>query len=443
MRSVWWLSPTAVTVAVAAVSVSLTAAVGDDRFRELWGSPKSVTGSGLLLLSSGALTLALAAGAVIAVRPVGRLDGRWPALTPSARSVLSKASTVLMTFTVAGYLGFAILIARSGVAWSSLDAAAGYMDGPPIKDVVGTVPGLTTMTQFGMAAVIISAVLLADRFSRAELLKIVVVVGLAVPRAFLFTERLAVLELVVPLAVVACYRLATAGRARRLIQLLPVMAIPATVGIFSVFEYFRSWEFYRGSSESFWRFSAERAAGYYATALNNGYLRLTHLDPPGHVPVDTMSFFWNAPVIDSLRLYDRVAGNVPGRTAPLGDQDYVSLLTNFGNPEFNNSTGYAAPFIDYGIAGGLLYFAIVGVVAGLLYRSFCDGTPFGLLGYPLLFVGLIELPRYVHWAQGRAFPSWVALIVVAVLLSRLVRSTAPDNVDQRPLLSPVGAPVRY
>ncbi|MGE2713321.1 O-antigen polymerase [Mycolicibacterium litorale] len=432
---VWWLAPTSVILMVAAMSILLTAAVSDDRFRALWNTPKSVTGHVLLLMFCGALTLALGASAVGALRPVRVPAQRWPNLSPRAVSLLCRASSVLVCLTVLGYLGFGLLMLRAGIGWSEIAGASGYAGSAPIKTVVGTIPGVTTMTQFGIAAVVVSSIVLAQQNSRAELLKIVAVVGMSVPRAFIFAERLALLELVVPIAVVACYRVAETPRNRSLVRLVPVVALPAVVVIFSVFEYFRSWEFFRGTGRSFWEFSFERVAGYYATAVNNGYLELNHLNVAGREPLTTLEFLWDAPGVRQLGLYDQLAGNFPGRNGVVTDADYVAMLTNHGNPEFNNATGFSIPYLDYGTAGGLLFFLIAGAIAGLLYRSFREGSPAGLLMYPLFFVGLIELPRYMHWTQGRSLPSWLALGVVALLLTRAHRAgrSIRDDEVQEPV----------
>lgn len=432
---VWWMGPTPVILMVATMSLLLTAGVSDERFRALWNTPKSVTGHVLLLMFCGALTLAVGASTVGALRPVHLPAQRWPNLNPGAIALLCRASSVLVGLTVVGYLGFGFLMARAGIGWSQIAGASGYSDSAPIKTVVGTIPGVTTMTQFGIAAVVISSLVLAQHNSRAELLKIVAVVGMSVPRAFIFSERLAILELVVPIAIVACYRAAETPRMRSLVRLVPVVALPALVIVFSIFEYFRSWEFFRGSGRSFWQFSFERAAGYYATAVNNGYLELNHLNVAGREPLTTLEFLWDAPGVRQFHLYDQLAGNFPGRNSVVTDADYVAMLSQYGNPEFNNATGFSIPFLDYGTAGGLIFFLIAGVIAGLLYRAFREGSPVGLLMYPLFFVGLVELPRYMHWTQGRSLPSWVALAVVALLVTRAGRDwsrshRAPDDVHE-------------
>jgi oligosaccharide repeat unit polymerase len=428
----WWLSPVAVSLMVATAAIALTASLGDDRFRALWGSPKSVTGAALLTMFSGALALALAAAVVGALRPLEAPVRRWPGLSQATMERMRRTSSVLVALTVVGYLGLLYLMARAGVSIGNVREAAGYGAAVPLKDVVGTLPGLTTMTQFGIAAVIVSSVVLVQQFDKVEVAKICVVVGLAIPRAFLFSERLAVLELVVPMVVVLCFGLAMVPRAARYIRLLPVVGVPGCVTVFSTFEYFRSWEFYRDTHTSFVRFSTERIAGYYATSVNNGYLEWTHMDWPGRLPRATIEFLWTAPGISQLDLYNRWTGHLPGRNGPPTDTDYDAVLSQLGNPEFNNSTGYAAPFLDYGLAGGVVYFLLVGLVAGLLYRGFREGRLLGLLLYPVVFTGLLELPRYINWAQGRSFPAWLALAALAIILTRAGRTDSDPRMAAPP-----------
>lgn len=426
---VWWLSPVAITVFVAALSMIPTMFLDDEEFRTLWRSPKSITSSTFLLFASGALALAL--GALVTMSMMRRrvvVRTEWPGMDTAMTALLRRSSTVLVSLTVLGYLGFAVLIVRAGYTPTDLlFASDNYSSGLSIRDTVGTIPGVTTLTQCGMASVVVSSILITQRFSRTELLKMIVVVGLSIPRAYVFSERLAILELVVPIAVVMCTRLATGSRARRrAAQLVPAVAIPAVAVVFSVFEYFRSWNFYRTTtSESFGQFALDRFAGYYATSLNNGHLVLTYLDWPGRLPYDTLAAFWTAPGISQLNLYEVLGGHADPYVAKGSEAtEYASMLTAHGSPEFNNPSGYVGAFIDYGAIGGIVFFAIVGIVAGFLYRGFTDGEPFGLLLYPIVFIGLLEIPRYMHWAQGRTTYTWVALVIIAALLTRIRRRDA-------------------
>ncbi|MDT5010323.1 MAG: hypothetical protein QOH57_1940 [Mycobacterium sp.] len=413
----WWLSPIAVSLIVAVVSIVPTALLSDTEFRSLWRSPKSITTQTLLLFGCGAAAIAFGAMVAIAAMPQIRALARpWPTFSDQTIVMLRRASTILTTATVIGYVGFAVLIVRAGI--NPFSFVSGYGEGIQVRDIVGTIPGVTTLTQFGIAAVVISTLLLTREFSRAELARLLTVMGLAVVRAYVLSERLAILELVGPVTVILAARLAVGAR-RGLVQLVPIVAAFFVVVTFAVFEYFRSWTYYRThGGTSYTQFVITRFAGYYSTALNNGHLQLQHGQWPGRLPYDTIEAFWVAPGIEKFALYEKLSGHVPPHTRGAADPLYDTMLSHFGNPEFNNGSGYVSPFLDYGTFGGVLTFLLIGLVAGVLYRGFRQGSPFGLLMYPVVFTGLLEIPRYFYWSQGRATYAWIGLAVVAVVVSR-------------------------
>ena len=414
---VWWLSPIAVSLIIGVASIVPTAMLTDSQFRSLWRSPKSITAHTLLLFGCGAAAIAFGALVALAAAPqIRSLSRPWPAFSDQTIVMLRKASIVLTTATVIGYAGFAVLIVRAGI--NPFSFVSGYGQGIQVRDIIGTIPGVTTLTQFGIAAVVVSALLLTREFSRAELARLLTVIGLALIRAFVLSERLAILELVVPVTVIFAARLAVGAR-RGLVQLIPLVAAIFVVLTFGVFEYFRSWTYYRThGGSSYTEFALTRFAGYYSTALNNGHLQLEHMDWPGRLPYDTVEAFWVAPGIEKMDLYEKLSGHVPPHVRGAADPLYDAVLGHFGNPEFNNGSGYVSPFLDYGTFGGVLIFLLIGLVAGLLYRGFRQGSSFGLLMYPVFFTGLLEIPRYFYWSQGRATYAWIGLAIVAVLMSR-------------------------
>ena len=145
-------------------------------------------------------------------------------------------------------------------------------------------------------------------------------------------------------------------------------------------------------SSSFAEFAVSRFVGYYATALNNSHLVLQHMQWPNRIPYETMEALWTAPGVKQAHLYQMLGGRPPPFSSGT-DSMYFGVLDHFANPEFNNEGGYVTAFIDYGRWGGIVYFLLVGVIVGLLYRGFLHGRPFGLFLYPILFLGLLELPR--------------------------------------------------
>jgi hypothetical protein len=127
-------------------------------------------------------------------------------------------------------------------------------------------------------------------------------------------------------------------------------------------------------------------------------------------PFFTLHLAWRLPVLSGIT--DALYPNFP---MALKEVDpYMSYLTAEANPEFNNGGGFLLPILDFGFMGALLYWLGCGVVCGVLYRLFQQKRPLGLLLYPVVFVGAIELTRIIYWAEGRVLLPMVVLGVLAL-----------------------------
>jgi oligosaccharide repeat unit polymerase len=425
---VWWLSPVAVTLIVAFISIIPAATIGDERFRVLWDTPKVLTTETCLLFLAGAMTLALGAMVAIALIPVRDGAKVWPNLEPTDLISLRKASIILFALTLVGYLGFAFVILKAGISWEDVIGTAEANGAIPLKKRASTIAGLTTLSQVGIASVIVSSLLLCHRRTSGEVVQLSIIFALSILRAFIWSERLAFLELAVPVIVIYISHRASVIRSRRgLIKIAPIIALPVLFAIFGFFEYFRSWAYYRTiSNESFTTFIAERLAAYYVTGLNNGQIEIDQLEVLGRWPFATIEALWTAPGLSSFGLYEKLSAGSPSLDAR-GTPDPLALLEKFGSVEFNNPSGYGEVFLDYGRFGAFAYFLLVGILAGVLYSQMRRSNTTGLLFYPLIYVGLLEFPRYIHWAQGRTTPAIVALLVVAIFLHRSRGSTSRSS----------------
>src|SRR5262249_44995196 len=134
-------------------------------------------------------------------------------------------------------------------------------------------PGVTTLTQCGVAFVVLVTIKRYTVGGAAlwEQIGILVVVVLAMGRALLWAERLAVLEVLIPWGVTtaAFYRFKTPNGSR-FAMLLPILGPFLLFFAFAGTEYFRSWRFYQNYYDSIWQFSYERLMTYYAVASNSG-----------------------------------------------------------------------------------------------------------------------------------------------------------------------------
>jgi hypothetical protein len=140
-----------------------------------------------------------------------------------------------------------------------------------------------------------------------------------------------------------------------------------------------------------------------------------HLSP--NVPYFTQLWFWKMPLIKEAAGVDQVAKD-----------EYGALLEKAANPEFNNPGGFLLPLSDYGTIGGLVYWFLFGAAVAWIYQSFKKYELLGLLLYPMVFLGLVEVPRVLYLSDGRFFPSFVMLALAVFLCSRASHRVRSGNV---------------
>lgn len=425
--NLWWLTPAGSVAMVVPLSLLVAIQVPDADYRLFYKAPRVISTNQAELFLLCAAVLAIGALLPLAAR-FERPRRNWPLAAGAPLRVLRTAEKVAFRLTVTGYVLFAVIGVARGATPAVIVQAVVSQDNytGQLKTLFAPVAGVTSLTQVGIAYVVIAGLVLCHGRSTPVVRRLVIVVLLGLLRSYLLTERLAILELVVPLlAIGAAHRRQRPGRGRGL-PFAPVLALPVLLVVFGIFEYSRSWQYYRTrTTQSFPQFVVNRLAGYYATSYNNGALQLGHR-APGRLPFDSIQGFWTAPGISQLNLYPRLSGQQGG--------DLLNnVLAQYGNPEFNNPGGLAVPVIDFGVVGGVLFFLVAGVLIGFAYRGWRAGNPGGLLLYPVLFTGLLELPRYLYWTQGRVVPAYLVLGITALLMVRAGR---------RPLRSAATGPVR-
>lgn len=351
-------------------------------------------------LWGGVLLLALAVG-------IGLAIAVWPpaaAPAPPAFDLPRAAMGALLALTLLAYLvWFGPLLFQPELL---LQMLAG--DSMNLRGSLSTKPGVTTMTQFGVAYVIGHAALRGSRarpLAAWERVGFWLVLLLAAVRVVAWSERLAAIELIVAFVVtrLAFVRIDHAAT-WRLASVLPLFAPALLYAAFTATEYFRSWDFYRDRYDTIWQFSFERLIAYYATAANNGAGLLTE---DNHWPLYSGRY-----VAEWLHLMpgigsrlQAVLGEAPGDTQAI----YDDFLERFARPEFNNATGLFPAVFDLGYLGSALYFLACGALVGVLWNGWRRRQPAGVLFHPMAMLFLVELLRFNYFAATRFFPIALAL----------------------------------
>lgn len=298
-----------------------------------------------------------------------------------------------------------------------------------VRDQVSNIPGITSFTQAGIPFFI--CYLVATRYCDQELgfrfhIYIAILLTLAMVRVFIWTERLALLEIVVPVLLLSIPGWRPRSRwLRRGLIAAPLFGIVALIVFFGVMEYFRSWlDFYSESGESFLDFILQRISSYYVTAVNNavGYL-VESGDWPRWDGRYTLSGIYAMPGVGEALITEFA----------LRPDTYPSFLSNYLDEELNNFSGLYFPIVDYGLIGGSLVLGVCAFLTGYSWRLFAARSIGGLLFYPIVYVGLTELLRILYLGNPRTVIP-IALLTIIYFIGFRRRASVAGVLDIWPRL---------
>jgi oligosaccharide repeat unit polymerase len=372
----------------------------------------------LLVFGAGAA----AGGDMARRRPSGGLGAAAePPLTAARKRSLTVLVEVSLVVSLLAYLlWFGLGLIRAGGVGVVLSTWRSHPH--EVRGLFETVPGMTTLTQLAVAAVPLAVVFgLAGRGTIVRKL-IVAVVALAAIRTVFLEERLALIELLVPLAYLKLVR-------RRLpatkVWVSALALLLAALTFFAVTELRRTYVYTHDFSPA--RVTT-RFFGYYLTSINNGFAIVDRY--PGRTPAyATGEFLWQFPVLGSTRIDELPdVGTVSFRYSDLAGVNppafWPGALSSQGlSAEYNVFTtpGYLAA--DFGWFGLVALF-LLGVVSGLLYRR-AGVTCFHRALYAVWFVGLLEFMRTYYFLNTRVVPAYLVFLAAYLVLRQPAGARVP------------------
>lgn len=404
----WWARPVwpilLLTGMMAFISIRLSGTSYD-----VWESPKFLVGEYVFGLTTGIAALFLGLGVTRALN----LKNGSATLSLSERQVryLRSAYRALFLLTICGYILWVGAAVAQGVGLGDLIAVLAREAGA-ISDVKSNsrpIGGLTTLTQFGPLAVALGVLLQKLGQGNRSYLWIL---ALSLLRVFFYAERLALIELLVPYLLMSVLLVQRGKRTRRIISFAPVIVVPLVWGVFAVSEYTRSWVYYQEIVDmSFMRWVTLRLLGYYTTSFNHSALFAEVYGTSDAPPYFSVQALWDAPVIGSMVQHPGING-----IDVTGWWGYALYLNS--NPEFNNPGSFLVTYAEFGSTTSAAIWLAVGLLIGVIFARMSKGSVPALLAYSCLFVGILELPRFIYWSQGRATPALLALLVIALTYPR-------------------------
>ncbi|NHC07546.1 O-antigen polymerase [Azonexus fungiphilus] len=280
-----------------------------------------------------------------------------------------------------------------------------------VRELNLNISGLTTVTQFGIAYVSIYAYerWISGRFFRSKYFYyFCLIFAMGLFRAWVNSERIALLELIFPVIVVlSCSTIKFNKIFRFIIGYFPIITMLAAPVFFAIFEYNRSWLIhYSNYYDSILDFSTERLGVYYISSLNNISGYLDYANWPSYSGEWTLRWLYRFPWIGDLVSYLFGSGDFQG---------FNDFLGIHADPEYNNTTGIMVTYQDWGAWGAVFLFAL-GFIIGKSYRSFVCGSGWLKYIYPMMFYALYEILRIGYLYDGRFVSAVIGVLVCVVLL---------------------------
>ncbi|CAN5595337.1 hypothetical protein BH09CHL1_BH09CHL1_11310 [soil metagenome] len=428
----WWVNPIWPATIVFSIAVFFAYRGGVQQY-DVWNSTKYVDKHFVFLMIYG--FTAFIAGIMIASTFAlsvslrnDRGDGERPQVELDETDVrlFDRFAHAMFLLTMLGYFAWVMFSLSRGGSISAVIDVFMFQDGAisRLKDVSAPVAGVTTLTQLAPLAVTLRF-LLRRLGSEQRRYEITIIVILSAFRAFLYAERLAIIEILVPLLIVS---VVVPGREQHRVRsrLLPVLSIPSLWGVFAIFEYTRSWSYYsRISDISFIDYITQRLLGYYVTSVNNSALYHRVSSGVDHDIFYPFPALWNAPIIGSILGAPQIESMRMGTW-------WALILKSFGNPEFNNVGTFLVTDADFGTLVSVAYWFILGAVLGLMYAGVRRASIPAIVALSCSFVGVLEIVRIIYWTSGRFTPTIGGIVLLMVLSSLQHR---PEHVPQR---NPIG-----
>lgn len=411
----WWANPLWALVLLTGTMALISVTLPEEAYAT-WEVRKFISGDLAVVLLL--LFLCLAVGVLFAsgISPRARRVDIY--LTHDRLRMLNRAYGLLIALALVGYLVWAASAVAQGVGVSNLLAVLGRSQGAigELKANARPIGGVTTLTQFGPIAIALNIILW--RAGIRHLPGFVFLIVAATARVFFYAERLALIELIIPAALVAAMIVSSQPRWRRRVALAPVFGVPVVWGIFAMSEYFRSWVYYQENTNvPFEEWVSLRLIGYYVTSFNNSALVAQGYESYSALPWFSLQWFWNFPGVESLFQHPGIAGYP-------ADAWWTQTLINNANYNFTNTGSFLTTYAEYGLAGAMLIWLLTGLALGGLFNALSRGNIPALLLYTALFVGVLELPRMIYWTLGRSTPVIIAALVMFYFWAKLPKPGA-------------------
>ncbi|WP_416443477.1 O-antigen polymerase [Leeuwenhoekiella sp. A16] len=297
-----------------------------------------------------------------------------------------------------------------------IDQLTGRISAYNIRKNYTTISGLTTLSQLGVLYIVLylqNKKKLKPSIRHKTFFRLIII--LTFIRSIVWSERLAIIEVIFPIALFFFMSLEikkTKGLMMKLVRFLPYIGIFMLLILFGFFEYFRSWSYYQKYYDNIIQFTVDRVFMYYYGAVNSAaaVLKMTHW--PSLSLNSYFNWIYKFPYFGTY-----ISNMVPAESYG----DWEVFLNRYLDPEFNNPTGFLKPYWDSGILGAILFFIIWGTISKISYVHFKRGYGLGLYFFPIIFISVLECLRVPYLSESRVFPVFFFSIIGYCFFTKRLR----------------------
>lgn len=290
-----------------------------------------------------------------------------------------------------------------------------------LRGVIETTPGLSTLSQL---SVLYSAIYV--KFLTSESIKpkgkylyfFLILLGMTLFRSWVWNERLAIIEFLCPAFVIYLSAKNLTKKSNNRLRLFPIIGALAIYLIFSVFEFFRSWQFYSKSESNFFSFTLKRLTNYYSSAVENGIGFTSWQNTPSYDGSLVLGFIYQLPYFGELL-----------KSTTHKSQTFSSYLQCCADPEFNLASW---PFLiasDIGVPLSMIFFFCMGFIFSIAYKNFITSKN-SFMYYPVMYVALLELLRQ-HYLHS---PRFSYILVGAIIVHLFIKAKSKNDQDYSPAM---------
>ena len=301
-----------------------------------------------------------------------------------------KIGVRLVQISIFGYITWVLIDIKSWFTYSS----SGHLK---------TIPGITTFTQFlpiGVACLYYVQKIYQTRIYRKTILFCVLLVTY---RTFINNERLAILEVLIPLGVIYLYF--NSKQTRTPWWIIYSLALFVVFVLFALTEYFRSWQSYKLQyGLTFMNFTIDRFVSYYGTALNNGAIYQQIYPQISNLPKGILDWLWHLLTNQDLFV------------------NWSQALKSFaGTDEYTNINSYFMILSEANLYILAAMFLILGGFFQIVYSKLHNPKSPYVIVLGSLLIGILELPRLFWFGLGRAFPIVISSLLIYLYIKKIER----------------------